>query len=289
MTPQDVANAKRDRMSKKRVAFPYGETWINNKATAEQTSSPYKFTAKEQDPETGYYSFKHRYYDPRLGQWISPDPALHEYLPYMNKTAKEDLHGGGVFNPVHLALYSYAVNNPLIFIDPDGLKIYNVVIEGGGPNVFGHNLTLHVDDKTGKVTYYEVTGLDTKNVYVYVRSKEQFQKHYSDRLGKLFKDKNFDATKSGDGYEVVEAKGVNEEKVLTHLKKLAEKHGEGKEKYKYHYKNNNCAKFSYDAYKQGDKEYTPEPGNMGENPTRYPTDLNQAIEYHNSLPDTKEK
>ena len=57
MTPQDAANGKRDRMSKKRFAFPYGETWINNKATAEQTSSPYKFTAKEYDEEKGKWSW----------------------------------------------------------------------------------------------------------------------------------------------------------------------------------------------------------------------------------------
>ena len=50
--------------------FPYGETWINNKANSEQTSSPYKFTAKEYDEETGLYYYGARYYDAKLSRWV---------------------------------------------------------------------------------------------------------------------------------------------------------------------------------------------------------------------------
>lgn len=256
-------------------------------------STPYKFTGKEQDPETGWYSFKHRYYDPRLGQWISPDPALHEYLPYMNKTAKEDLHGGGVFTPVHLALYSYAGNNPLIFIDPDGLKIFNIVINGDGgrflgtywrANPFDHNITMHVDDDTGKITFYEVTGPNSKNANVFVRDVSDFKSHYKERVGDL-KKKGFDFTKSAGGYDVVEVKGVNEQKVLGYLNTKAEEYAPGKKNYPFSTdsKNpNDCATFSYEAYKAGGKEFTPEPRDLGENPRRFPSDLNQAIKYHNS-------
>ena len=61
-----------------REYFPYGETWINNKATAEQTSTPYKFTAKEYDEETGLYYYGARYYDAKLSQMVQCRPAAGE-------------------------------------------------------------------------------------------------------------------------------------------------------------------------------------------------------------------
>ena len=128
MTPQDVANAKRDRMSKKRFAFPYGETWINNKATAEQTSTPYKFTAKEYDEETGLYYYGARYYDAKLSRWVSADPPLArgDYLPvppidYEAMQHNDNLLGqGGIFNPINLNAYTFCAENPVKYIDANG-------------------------------------------------------------------------------------------------------------------------------------------------------------------------
>ena len=111
--------------------MPYGETWINNKATSEQQSTPYKFTAKEYDPETGWYYYGHRYLDPRLSRWITADPAMvsGEYMPdkFQEKQDNEDFEPqidlpgmGGVYNTVNLNLYHYSGNNPVKYIDPDG-------------------------------------------------------------------------------------------------------------------------------------------------------------------------
>ena len=120
--------------------FPYGETWVHNRAISDTSTSlsdrstPYKFTGKEQDPETGLYYHGHRYRDPRLGGWLNPDPALLEYLPTGNKNRDSNLPGmGGVFNSVNLNLYHYAANNPVKFVDPDGKK--TVWLEGAGPEV----------------------------------------------------------------------------------------------------------------------------------------------------------
>ena len=68
----------------------------------------YLFTGKEKD-ENGLYYFGARYYNPRLGRWITPEP---QRLP-QNLDLK---------NPQTLSLYTYCLNNPLKLIDPSGEK-----------------------------------------------------------------------------------------------------------------------------------------------------------------------
>ena len=116
---------------------------MEDKATSDSYTTPYKFTGKELDAETGLYYFGARYYDARLSRWISADPALQEgkYFPkpndydtehdfywYILNDASGKLPGmGGVFNAVNLDLYHYAGNNPVKLVDPDG----NVIKVGG--------------------------------------------------------------------------------------------------------------------------------------------------------------
>ncbi len=74
--------------------------------------TPYLFTAKELDEETGLYYFGARYYDPRTSVWQSPDPILASYMG--------GSPNGGVFNPMNLGVYTYSQNRPVILLDPDG-------------------------------------------------------------------------------------------------------------------------------------------------------------------------
>ena len=62
--------------------------------------TPYAFTGRELDPETGLYFYRARYYDPQTGRFISEDPVKFE--------------GGPNF-------YVYTENNPINRIDPFGL------------------------------------------------------------------------------------------------------------------------------------------------------------------------
>jgi len=61
---------------------------------------PYTFTAREFDPETGLYFYRHRTYDWRTGRFVTEDPAKFK---------------GGI------NFYAYVGNNPVIYVDPLGL------------------------------------------------------------------------------------------------------------------------------------------------------------------------
>jgi RHS repeat-associated protein len=106
---------------------PYGELWIDWKGgTALEDTTPFRFTGKEMDAETGFYYYGARYLDPKTSRWISADPALGEYVPSapVDEEAKKrngNLPGmGGVFNYVNMHVYHYAGNNPVKYTDPDG-------------------------------------------------------------------------------------------------------------------------------------------------------------------------
>jgi RHS repeat-associated protein len=93
--------------------FPSGETWVQESSNTPRT--PYLYTGKELDEETGLYYFGARYFDPRTSFWQSPDPAIERYL--------NDVSSGDVYNPANLSLYAYGHQNPLKYVDPDGRKV----------------------------------------------------------------------------------------------------------------------------------------------------------------------
>jgi len=156
--------------------FPYGETWVHNKAVAEQESTPYKFTSKELDPETGLYYFGARYYDGKLSRWTAADPPLakgdylpkpkdfdteHDYYWYFTHDETDKLPGmGGVFNTINIDAYQYAGQNPVKLVDPDGEKVAAVgskteIAAGPGFQFFKGYLIQYGDDVEFSV--YEIS------------------------------------------------------------------------------------------------------------------------------------
>jgi RHS repeat-associated protein len=98
--------------------FPTGETWVQE-AFGDAVGNTYQFTGKQLDPESGFYYFGARYYNPRTGIFETPDPALADKLASL----PEDPSGPpalDTFAPSFLDLYNYADDRPLTVTDPTG-------------------------------------------------------------------------------------------------------------------------------------------------------------------------
>jgi RHS repeat-associated protein len=83
---------------------PFGSYLLGNGSGVDATE--HHFTGKERDAESGNDYFGARYYGSGIGRFLSPDPM--------------GIASGSLTNPQSLNLYAYALNNPLINIDPDG-------------------------------------------------------------------------------------------------------------------------------------------------------------------------
>ena len=87
--------------------YPYGYPRYVHRQTAVE-SEPYKFSQKELDKETGLQYFEARYLDGPLARFLSVDPALQRPLK------------GSLEDPQRLNAYSYSLNRPLVYGDPNG-------------------------------------------------------------------------------------------------------------------------------------------------------------------------
>ena len=77
---------------------PFGEVFIEERNSIWNT--PYLFNAKEFDEETGMYYYGARYYDPRLGLFLSVDRYAEKYPNAM--------------------AYNYTINNPINLLEING-------------------------------------------------------------------------------------------------------------------------------------------------------------------------
>ncbi|HTE51614.1 MAG TPA: RHS repeat-associated core domain-containing protein [Kofleriaceae bacterium] len=87
-----------------RLASPFGV-----RDARPDLSAALDYVEKSYDPDLGTVRMGVRDYDPLLGQFWTPDPL---YLETIEKCAE---------SPVDCNLYTYARNNPVSFVDPDGM------------------------------------------------------------------------------------------------------------------------------------------------------------------------
>ena len=128
-TPVAVTDAD-NRIVWEAVYLPCGEAAVNPASLIEFNL---RFAGQYYDKETGLHYNYHRYYDPRTGRYITPDPI--------------GLAGG-------INLYAYVSNNPVMFIDPYGLELSDIfpgiqtaIVQGlqGGANAVGQTANAAFD------------------------------------------------------------------------------------------------------------------------------------------------
>ena len=81
---------------------PFGETFIDERRSADSWTTPYLFSGKERDVETGLLYVHARYQDSKYGVWYSVDPLAEKYPNWSS--------------------YVYTFNNPINYVDPDGKR-----------------------------------------------------------------------------------------------------------------------------------------------------------------------
>ncbi|MBE7052668.1 MAG: RHS repeat-associated core domain-containing protein [Ruminococcaceae bacterium] len=87
------------------VNYQY-DTFGNQLTNAENDTNPFRYCGEYFDQETGFIYLRNRYYDPSLGRFVTEDP----------------IRDGENW-------YVYCSNNPVMFVDPEGLE--NIVVSGG--------------------------------------------------------------------------------------------------------------------------------------------------------------
>jgi len=106
-----------------------GEHFVNQTSTSWET--PYKFSGKEKDDETGFDYFGARYYDSDVSVWLSVDPLADQRS--------------------WVSPYSYCQNNPIGKVDPTGAFDTNLEDAAG-------NQIEHIEDGSNAVLRQTGTG-----------------------------------------------------------------------------------------------------------------------------------
>ena len=97
--------------------LPYGQLLANQTPTG--YNERFKFIGKERDMESGYDNFGARYYIPPFIHFGSVEPLLDKYL--------------------HISPYAYCNWNPIRYVDPDGMDVWEMDETGSVVNQITDN------------------------------------------------------------------------------------------------------------------------------------------------------
>ncbi|MBU0705986.1 hypothetical protein KJ657_02540 [Patescibacteria group bacterium] len=110
----DVVLDEQGNVVERRDYLPYGQKrYVHEELNAPDTAQG--FTGKELDDEMGLHYYGARYYDAEIGRFITPDPLLLR-IDQMSEEQRNEF----LSDPQNLNAYTYAKNNPVKYVDPDG-------------------------------------------------------------------------------------------------------------------------------------------------------------------------
>ncbi len=108
--------------------YPFGSVRLDEKTSSYEAN--HKYTGKELDEETNLYYYGARYYNGKIGRFVSEDPA---YLAVGDKNKIKQITDQELqqylSDPQNLNSYSYVKNNPLIAIDSNGEWVEYIISE----------------------------------------------------------------------------------------------------------------------------------------------------------------
>lgn len=149
-----------DRRGRTRAEYQY-DAWGNLERSFGDVPNRFLFTGEEQDPKTALYYLRARWYDAKVGRFLTKDPF-----------------GGIIELPQSINEYVYAFNNPINFVDPSGRFVHKklkraaqstvgrfviktvvaVVITGGLSPIIGPVPAAFVDGAVGEFTDRVISG-----------------------------------------------------------------------------------------------------------------------------------
>jgi RHS repeat-associated protein len=156
--------------------LPFGESWVEHRLGSYNT--PYQFSGKEKDEETGYNYFGARYYDSELSVWLSVDPMAEKYPS--------------------LSCYTFIANNPIKYRDPDGRIIkaasdwsFALLMDAFGTQfkndrIVGRYFDFHTENNlstnNGQITVHD--GMGNMSKHKFMRDLKEQSKRYGESFSR---------------------------------------------------------------------------------------------------------